>query len=301
MREERFLLEAFMDDSPIETYSPVMKRLAPYVVAVVVGGAGLGYAVHEHHAAQSLATQNEQISATLASTHSQLEDLTAKVNALAAPPKPAPEPAPASSASTHIASGPAGQHAGASRLHENNRRYNKLQAELDAQNKRIDETQSNLENARTELTSSIARTHDELVLLEKKGERAYFEFDIQKSKQFQREGPLGIRLKKANTKHGYADLELMVDDRNLSQKHVNIFQPVTFYASDSQQPLEVVINDVTKNHIHGYVSAPKYSQAELASAAVPGTESASANPSAQTVSSSAQPPTRKKLPVPQPQ
>lgn len=290
-----------MDDSPIETYSPVMKRLAPYVVAVVVGGAGLGYAVHEHHAAQSLATQNEQISATLASTHSQLEDLTAKVNALAAPPKPAPEPAPASSASTHIASGPAGQHAGASRLHENNRRYNKLQAELDAQNKRIDETQSNLENARTELTSSIARTHDELVLLEKKGERAYFEFDIQKSKQFQREGPLGIRLKKANTKHGYADLELMVDDRNLSQKHVNIFQPVTFYASDSQQPLEVVINDVTKNHIHGYVSAPKYSQAELASAAVPGTESASANPSAQTVSSSAQPPTRKKLPVPQPQ
>lgn len=301
MREERFLLEAFMDDSPIETYSPVMKRLAPYVVAVVVGGAGLGYAVHEHHAAQSLATQNEQISATLASTHSQLEDLTAKVNALAAPPKPAPEPAPASSASTHIASGPAGQHAGASRLHENNRRYSKLQAELDAQNKRIDETQSNLENARTELTSSIARTHDELVLLEKKGERAYFEFDIQKSKQFQREGPLGIRLKKANTKHGYADLELMVDDRNLSQKHVNIFQPVTFYASDSQQPLEVVINDVTKNHIHGYVSAPKYSQAELASAAVPGTESASANPSAQTVSSSAQPPTRKKLPVPQPQ
>ncbi|HVW77900.1 MAG TPA: hypothetical protein VHB45_09815 [Alloacidobacterium sp.] len=290
-----------MDDSPIETYSPVMKRLAPYVVAVVVGGAGLGYAVHEHHAAQSLATQNEQISATLASTHSQLEDLTAKVNALAAPPKPAPEPAPASSASTHIASGPAGQHAGASRLHENNRRYSKLQAELDAQNKRIDETQSNLENARTELTSSIARTHDELVLLEKKGERAYFEFDIQKSKQFQREGPLGIRLKKANTKHGYADLELMVDDRNLSQKHVNIFQPVTFYASDSQQPLEVVINDVTKNHIHGYVSAPKYSQAELASAAVPGTESASANPSAQTVSSSAQPPTRKKLPVPQPQ
>jgi hypothetical protein len=32
------------------------------------------------------------------------------------------------------------------------------------------------------------------------------------------EGPFGIRLKKANSKHQYADLELMVDDRNLSQK-----------------------------------------------------------------------------------
>lgn len=290
-----------MEDSPIQTFSPVMKRFVPYVVAVVVGGAGLGYAVHEHHTAQSLATQNEQISANLQTTHSQLDDLTAKVNALAAQPKPAPELAPLP-ASTRTTSATTKQHAGMPRSRAVDRRYNKLQAQLDAQGKRIDETQSNLDNTRTELTGSIARTHDELVVLEKKGERSYFEFDIQKSKQFQREGPLGIRLKKANTKHAYADLELMVDDRNLSQKHVNIFQPVTFYQTDSQQPLEVVINDVTKDHIHGYVSAPKYSQAELASAATPtGTDTASTNPSAQPVSSSTPPPARKKLPVPQPQ
>ena len=103
------------------------------------------------------------------------------------------------------------------------------------------------------------------MLLQKKGERNYYEFDIRKSNQFQHEGPFGIRLKKANSKHQYADLELMVDDRNLSQKHVNLYQPVMFYTPDSPQPVEVVINDISKDHIHGYASASKYSQSELTS------------------------------------
>jgi hypothetical protein len=47
-------------------------------------------------------------------------------------------------------------------------------------------TQGDLTNARTELSGSIAHTHDELVLLEKKGKRNYVEFDLTKSKQFRR-------------------------------------------------------------------------------------------------------------------
>lgn len=49
-----------------------------------------------------------------------------------------------------------------------------------------------------------------------------------------------------------------MDDRNLSQKHVNLYQPVMFNTPDSPQPVEVVINDIGKDHIHGYASAPKY-------------------------------------------
>ena len=125
-------------------------------------------------------------------------------------------------------------------------------------------TQGNLDSARTELTGSIAHTHDELVVLQKRGERSYTEFDLSKSKEFKREGPFELRLKKANDKHQYADMELMVDDRNLSQKHVNLYQPVMFYTPDSPQPVEVVINEIGKDHIHGYVSASKYRQSELA-------------------------------------
>jgi len=152
------------------------------------------------------------------------------------------------------------------RPNPNDERFNKMQTQLDAQGKAIDDARGDLANTRTELSGSIARTHDELVLLEKKGERSYLEFDLTKSKQFARKGPLSVSLRKANVKQQYADLQLIVDDRQVTQKHVNIFQPAMFYQADGSQPTEIVINQITKDHIHGYVSAPKYKQSELAAA-----------------------------------
>ena len=193
-------------------------------------------------------------------------------------------------------------------------RFKKLQSQLDAQGKVIDQTRSDiastqgdLVNARTELTGSIAHTHDELVLLQKRGERNYAEFDVNKSKQFSREGAVELRLRKADTKHQFADLELMVDDRNLSQKHVNLYQPVMFYTPDSPQPIEVVINNISKDHIHGYVAASKYRQSELASMSTANDNNAQASNQASNQgagnasdANSSQPPSgRQKLPMPQ--
>ena len=289
-----------MEDSPMQAVAPALKRFAPVIVAVVIGGGGLGYALHEHHAAQNLAAQNVQESATLAATRSQLNALSAKVNALTAQNSPqtaepvqpgtAPVATAASAVQTSSNSRPAKPRAG----RPADRRFSKLQAQLDAQNKAIEETRGDLASTRTELTGSIAHTHDELVVLEKRGESSYFEFDIQKSKDFRHEGPVGVSLRKANVKHQYADLQLMVDDRNLVQKHVNLDQPVMFYVPDTEQPIQIVINDITKDHIHGYVSAPKYRKSELA--AMTDANAASSNQSAGNL---AQPPARKKLTISQ--
>jgi hypothetical protein len=269
------------------------------VVAIALGG----YALHEHSNAEKLAAENAQETAALTATQHQISDLTSKVNELAqvaaaqaslATPAPQASSQPtAPVAKTHRSSAP-------HRVREDSR-YKKMQAQLDAQGKVIEQNRKDLEgnlaNTRTELTGSIAHTHDELVLLEKKGERSYAEFDLAKAKTFKREGPLELRLKKANNKHQYADLEMMVDDRNLSQKHVNLYQPVMFYTPDSPQPVEIVINEVSKDHIHGYVSASKYRKSELAAMAAP----ADAKSQGQASDTSNQPPQRQKLPVPQPQ
>src|ERR1700691_3783303 len=250
-----------MEDSPLQEFGPVVRRAAVAVVAFVIGVAGFGYAVHEHHGAQHLAAQNEQANAELTATRSQLNVLTAKVNALET--RNATE-APAASVAAPVAA-PVVHRAGqprAGRLADG--RLTKMQKQLDAQGQMIEDTRGDLVNTRTELTGSIARTHGELVVLEKRGERNYFEFDITKSKEFKHEGPVGISLRKANLKHQYADLQLMVDDRSMVQKHVNLYQPVMFYQSDTEQPIQVVINDITKDHIHGYVSAPSYRKSELA-------------------------------------
>ena len=290
-------------------------RVAACAAIVVVGGAAGGYAVHEHNAAKTLAVQNEQMTAALIADRNSLNDLTAKVNALVARSETSPaQPAPATPAAPAAT---AKRSAATPKRRSEDPRLKKLQSQIDAQGKEIEETRNNLAstqgdlvNTRTELTGSIARTHDELVVLEKKGERNYYEFDLEKSKQFEREGPFGIRLKKANTKHQYADLELMVDDRNLSQKHVNLYQPVMFYTPDSPQAVEVVINDITKDHIHGYVSAPKYSKSELlsmsnanangTSGSGQGAGQGSGQRSVQAAASSSEPVSpRQKLPPPQ--
>ncbi len=236
--------------------------------AVAALGLGLvgfgGYAVHEHSAAKQAEQQSTQTSASLQSTNSQVAQLTAKLNDIeserAAQAAQAQEAAQARAAAQAKAKGSSG-HA----MRRDDPRWKKVQSQLDAQQQAISSTQQNLDSAKTELSGSIAKSHDELVVLQKKGERNYFEFDLGREKTFHPEGPIGLRLRKANTKHQYADLELLVDDRSLTQKHVNLLQPSIFYAADSEAPVEIVINSVGKDHIHGYVSAPKYRRAELAS------------------------------------
>jgi hypothetical protein len=266
-------------------------RIAVFAGILAAGGALGGYAIHEHHAARDLAAKNEQTTAALTQTQRELADLASKVNALVARSEAQPASPAASAAGTNPA------RSATPPIRKEDPRFKKLQSQIDETLGDLALTQGDLVNTRSELSGSIAHTHDELVALQKRGERNYVEFDLSKSKQFEHKGPFGVRLKKANVKHQYADLELIVDDRNLSQKHVNLYQPVMFYTPDTPQPAEVVINAISKDHIHGYISSAKYRQSELASMSnASGDASQSADQPADT---SQQPAPRKKLPLPQ--
>ncbi len=238
-------------------FTPLWGAVAVLMVAVALAG---GYSIHEYRAAQKLAAENTQMSTTLKDTRGQLDTLAAKVNAMSEAEAQRQQAAAAAAQRARVV------HAATAhrRRGVEDKRWKEFQSKLDAQGKAIDDTRNDLASAKTELSGSIARTHDELVTLQRRGERSYFEFDVDKSKQFRATGPVGIKLKKANTKHQYADLDLMVDDVALNQKHVNLLQPVVFYAGDSGRPVELVVQRISKNHIHGYVSTPRYKDSELA-------------------------------------
>jgi hypothetical protein len=252
---------------------PVEARAASYplfgfatlALILIVFVALFGYSIHERNVARQLVHDNEQTSAALKDTRGQMDALNAKLDALANAQRPAPAPVPFHSTRAHPATATAVRHG------KPDPRWKKFQSQLDAQGKEIADTRSGLDStrqdlasARTELQGSIAKTHEELVVLQRKGERNYYEFDLDKSKQFSHAGPIGISLRKANTKHDYADLELMVDDRQISKKHLNLYEPAMFFPDDSQQPMEIVINSISKNHIRGYISTPRYRPSELA-------------------------------------
>lgn len=232
--------------------------LAALAVALAVV---LIYGVHERGVAAHVSAQSVDTAAQLKAARAQIGALTARLDSLAASQPPAGQVVTGPSA--HASRPVAAAVRPANRKQKPDPRWKRVQDELDAQGKAIESTRQELADTRSGLQDSIAKTHDELVVLQKRGERNYFEFDLDKSKNFHAAGPVGISLRKADTKHQFADLRLLVDDRELSKKHLNLYEPVVFYPSEERQPVEMVINSITKNHIRGYISAAKYRASEV--------------------------------------
>ena len=49
----------------------------------------------------------------------------------------------------------------------------------------------------------------------------------------------------------------MADDKLTEKKDKNVNEPVQFYTSKARQPYEIVVNQVQKDMIVGYLSTPK--------------------------------------------
>jgi hypothetical protein len=55
-------------------------------------------------------------------------------------------------------------------------------------------------------------------------------------------------------------LELIADDKLVEKKDKTINEPVQFMLSRATQPFEIVVNEVKKDMIAGYISSPKVQQ-----------------------------------------
>jgi hypothetical protein len=100
------------------------------------------------------------------------------------------------------------------------------------------------------------------VALRALGERNYTEFTITKGKTATKVGNLSVRLKKADPKHNRYTLEVVADDKMVEKKDRTINEPVQIYVGASHQPDEIVVNQVKKDQIAGYISTPKVEVAQ---------------------------------------
>lgn len=103
----------------------------------------------------------------------------------------------------------------------------------------------------------IATNGKELAALRALGERNYVEFNIAKTKQAQKVGDVLVRLEKADPKHNRYSIELTADDKKVEKKDRTVNEPLQFLTSKSKQPYEIIVNDVKKDQIAGYLSIPK--------------------------------------------
>jgi predicted nucleic acid-binding Zn-ribbon protein len=131
----------------------------------------------------------------------------------------------------------------------------------------VSQTQAELQKTIADLKSAmgdlgvqsglIATNSSQLAALRRLGERNYFEFKLGKTKQPQRVGDITLLLKKTDPKHNRYTVNVMADDKVTEKKDKNINEPVQFYTSKAKQPYELVVNQVQKNMIVGYLATPK--------------------------------------------
>ncbi|MGE5486816.1 MAG: hypothetical protein ACM3ZB_03225 [bacterium] len=107
------------------------------------------------------------------------------------------------------------------------------------------------------MSGLIATNAKELAALKQLGDRNYFDFDLKKSKRPQRVGDVTIQLKKTDTKRNRFTIELVADDKKVEKKDKNVNEPVQFYVSKAKQPYELVVNEIRKDQIIGYLATPK--------------------------------------------
>ncbi len=103
----------------------------------------------------------------------------------------------------------------------------------------------------------IATNAKELAALKALGEKNYYEFDIRKTKRPVRVGDIALKLKKTHHKKGRFTLEVIADDKVVEKKDRTLNEPLQFYTSAARQPYELVINEIYKNRIVGYLATPK--------------------------------------------
>jgi F0F1-type ATP synthase membrane subunit b/b' len=121
-------------------------------------------------------------------------------------------------------------------------------------------TESQLQSVRGDLSNTnsvIARNHDELVTLEHKGDRNFYEFTLTKG-QRKPVGTISLELKKVDTKKNIFTVIVYSDDRAVPKKDRGLDEPLQFYSGKDPALFEIVVNAInSKNQISGYLSTPK--------------------------------------------
>jgi cell division protein FtsB len=152
---------------------------------------------------------------------------------------------------------------------ENEEKIGAVATEVGGAKKDIEATKSDLEATKGKLERSlgdmnvmsglIAHNRDDLEDLRRRGDRNYYEFTLQRSKNAQRVGPVQMSLNKTDPRKAKYTITVVADDKTIEKKDKTSGEPVQFYVKGSARmaPYEIVVFDVGKNQITGYLATPK--------------------------------------------
>ncbi len=136
-----------------------------------------------------------------------------------------------------------------------------VKTNLSATQAQLQKTIDSLKSAQGDLgvqSGLIATNANELAALKLRGERSYVDIKLGREKKPQKFADITLLLKSTDPKKNRYTVQVMADDKLTEKKDKNVNEPVQFYtAKGGHIPYELVINQVNKNEIVGYLSIPK--------------------------------------------
>jgi chromosome segregation ATPase len=130
---------------------------------------------------------------------------------------------------------------------------------------RLDKSISELQSVRGDMgmmSGLVATNSKQIDVLRQLGDRNIYEFKLAKSSGLQRVGDISLRVLKTNVRRSRYSMAVSADDKIIEKKDKTANEPVQFYvASKARQPYEIVVNEVTKDTVKGYLATPKVTTA----------------------------------------
>jgi len=137
----------------------------------------------------------------------------------------------------------------------------KVKQEVETVRSAAEQASSNVEQTRGDVgmvSGLVATNASEIEMLRELGDRNIYEFTIARSSGMQRVGDIQVSLDKTDPRHNRFTLEILAADQRVEKRDKNINEPVQFYVpGKGGQAYELVVNEVGKNSITGYLAQPK--------------------------------------------
>jgi hypothetical protein len=124
----------------------------------------------------------------------------------------------------------------------------------------LEDTKTDLQRARGDMgmmSGLIATNSKDIQRLRELGDRNIYEFTISKTNATQKVGDIQVALRKADVKRNRYTVDVLADDKRVEKKDRTINEPVQFYTAGAHQPYELVVNQISKDKIVGYLATPK--------------------------------------------
>jgi hypothetical protein len=139
-----------------------------------------------------------------------------------------------------------------------------VKADVATAHSQIDQTSSDLKRAVGDMgvmSGLIATNSGGLAELRAMGDRNYFEFDLRKTAAPVRIGDISVSLRRADPKRNRFTITVLADDKVVEKRDRTINEPVQFYVSGNRQPYEIVVNEIRKDDVVGYLATPRVKMA----------------------------------------